>query len=81
MGLFSKFKELVGIEDVDEDDLEEEIKEEPKKFIPDQKTSFENREQRPAPAAVNRPQPAAPASTATSKYITKEMKMIVKKKE
>ncbi len=73
MGLFGKFKELVGIEDVDEDDL----KEEPKKLIPDQKTSFENREQRPQPQPVSRPQPAAAAPSGTGKYITKEMKMIV----
>ena len=78
MGVFSKFKELVGIEEVDEDDLEEELKEEPKKIVPETRTSFENREARPQAAAPARPQssPSA-AQTLANKYTTKEMKMIV----
>lgn len=77
MGLFSKFKELVGIEDVDEDDLEEEIrneKEKNAKIVPEpSKPAFEPRPQVSAPA----PRPQTASAPVTSGKYTKEMKMIV----
>jgi cell division inhibitor SepF len=77
MGLFSKFKELVGIEDVDEDDLEEEIrneKEKNTKIVPEpSKPAFEPRPQVSAPS----PRPQTTTAPVTSGKYTKEMKMIV----
>ncbi len=67
MGVFDKFKELVGIEDVDEDDLDEELTPVDKPLVPQDKTpEFK-------PVSTARPAitaPSAPAASSTAKKET-----------
>lgn len=72
MGMFDKFKELVGIEDIDEDDLDyEEEEEEIKPLVPEK--PLDRPVQRPAPAPrAESPRPAS----ATSRF-TNPIKMVV----
>ena len=81
MGLFNKFKELAGIEDFDEDDLDAELEEQKKKgLIPEEKAP----EIKPLPAAPRPSNPApAPVSAANkmesrnTAKLTSQLRMIV----
>ena len=82
MGIFSKFKEIAGIEDFDEDDLEAELEEQKKAgLIPEDKTP----DLRPVNITPAAPRPAAPApAPAASKpesrntaKLTSQLRMIV----
>ncbi len=77
MGVFDKFKELVGIEDIDEDDIEEELKAADKPLVPqdrtpDLKTPSTARPAITAPASI--PAPAVKKDTAK---FTSQFKMVV----
>ena len=76
MGVFDKFKEFVGIEDVDEDDLdyEEDEEEEVKSIIPDEKKTAERPITHPVPAPqrVDGPRPSV-----NTRNLTSQFKMVV----
>ena len=80
MGLFNKFKELAGIEDFDEDDLDAELEEQKKAgLIPEDKTP----DIKPI-TMTSAPRPSAPAPAPVSKSesrntakLTSQLRMIV----
>ena len=81
MGVFDKFKELVGIEEIDEDDLDYED-EEVKSIIPDKEPADLSKEravERPLrPAAPARSESApAPRPTATARITSTGLKLVV----
>jgi len=79
MGMFNKFKELVGIEDIDEDDLEED-EEEVKSIVPEERPIPERPMSRPAPAMapVQAPQRAeGPRPSMNTRNFTSQIKMVV----
>ncbi len=81
MGLFDKFKDLVGIEDVDEEDEDLEEEKEKEKKEPSFVTPVRSPESRPIRPAYEAPKPAAPAEPARSTYSGKQytnpLKMVV----
>jgi len=81
MGFFDKFKELVGIEEIDEDDLDYD-EEEVKSIIPDkepEKITAERPVERPSrPAAPARSeQPASSRPSATARFTSTGLKLVV----
>lgn len=76
MGLFDKFKNFVGIEDIDDDDDDELEEEETKKLVPETKPADVRPVGAPArPAAPS--MPARPATNQTSRFTSKDMKLVV----
>ena len=82
MGLFDKFKEVMGIEDIEDDDLEEEDLEN-KSLIPEDKTGV--KAPLPSSPAPAKPQTAQSASSGgssrtqsvTSRLTAKDIKLVV----
>ncbi len=82
MGLFDKFKEVMGIEDIEDDDLEEEDLEN-KSLIPEDKTGVKM--PLPAAPAPAKPQTSQSASaggssrtqSVTSRLTAKDIKLVV----
>ena len=78
MGVFDKFKELVGIEEIDEDDMgpDEDVKSiipdmDPEKAVPERPAE---RPQRPAPSKSEQP---AQRTGATARFTSTGLKLVV----